>query len=287
MKTEAVLADLTQFQHALADHVGWLQRWYQAILHHGSIPDPSSESCPFAAWHRRNTEGRIAEYADFENAGMAHEFVHAMATQITERALAGHTVTTSDFEALMSAALAFGVAAQALEREVWRTLATFDPLTGLANRHIMRSQLLRERDRAIRHQKPLCLALADIDNFKAINDGFGHQFGDAVIREVADALTGAVRPYDIVYRYGGEEFLFCLPGADLETAVQVLQRVREAVAALVVTDKSGTWTKITCTFGVARLDANISVEDSIKNADRALYDGKRAGRNCVVSHAAG
>jgi len=282
MKTEAALADLSLLQQALAGHVGWLQRWYQAILHHGTIPDPASGQCPFGQWHARPDHGAIGQCAAFGPVGLEHEFVHAMAGQITERAAAGHTVTTSDFEALMSAALAFGTAAQELEREAWMNLATLDPLTGLANRQLMMSQLVRERDRAIRHKEALCVALADIDHFKAVNDRFGHQTGDNVLRAVADALNGAVRPYDIVYRFGGEEFLLCLPGASLDGATLVLERVRQTIVNLTLTEDSGTAVKVTATFGLAALGADISVEDSIKHADRALYQGKQGGRNRVV-----
>ena len=282
MKTEQALADLTAFQHALAGHVGWLQRWYQSVLHHGEIPDPASASCPFAQWHAQAGADGIGECAAFGPVGLEHEFVHAMAGQITERATAGHTVTTSDFEALMSSALAFGTAAQELEREAWKNLATLDPLTGLANRQLMMSQLVRERDRAIRRKEPLCVALADIDHFKSVNDRFGHQTGDEVLRAVANALNGTVRPYDIVYRFGGEEFLLCLPGASLDSAIQVLERVRLAVANLTLTEQSGSEVRITATFGLAEMGAGISVEDSIKHADRALYQGKQAGRDRVV-----
>jgi len=287
MKTEDVLADLTALQHALAGHVGWLQRWYQAVLHHGQIPDPASAHCPFALWHGKAIHGPMGECVAFDAVGREHEFVHVMAGQITERAAAGHKVTTSDFEALMSSALAFGTAAQELEREVWKNLATLDPLTGLANRQMMMSQLVRERDRAIRQKDPLCVALVDIDHFKSVNDRFGHQFGDDVLRAVATALSNTVRPYDIVYRFGGEEFLLCLPGTNQDNAVQVLERARLAIVNLGLTDDNGAPLIITATFGVTDLGADTSVEDSIKHADRALYEGKQAGRDRVVAYSGG
>ena len=284
MKTEEVLADLTALQQALAGHVGWLQRWYQAVLHHGQIPDPDSGACPIAQWHGRAAHGPMGECGAFAAVEHEHDFVHAMASQITERAAAGHKVTTSDFEALMSSSLAFGTAAQELEREVWKNLATLDPLTGLSNRQLMMTQLVRERDRAIRQKDPLCVALVDIDHFKSINDRFGHQFGDDVLRAVAGALNGTVRPYDIVYRFGGEEFLLCLPGTSMDNAVQALERVRHAIANLVLSPANGEKLTVTATFGVAALGAEISVEDCIKFADRALYQGKAAGRDRVVAY---
>lgn len=287
MKAEEAFASLTGFQHALAGHVEWLQKWYQAILHRGSgapIPPAGSGDCQFAAWLNAAAQGPLANFPGFGLLGEEHEAVHARAAQISARAEAGQTVTTSDYETLMGSVLSFGNAAQALEREVWKALATVDPLTGLANRQTMRSQLTGERDRAIRQRLPLTLALTDIDHFKKVNDTFGHAQGDNVLRAVAQVLRGAVRPYDVVYRYGGEEFLICLPGTNTESGIQVLDRIRQAIAALELTDDKGTPIPVTATFGLAGVDADTSVDDAIERADKALYDGKRQGRNRVISY---
>jgi diguanylate cyclase (GGDEF)-like protein len=286
MKAEDAFVSLTGFQHALAGHVEWLQKWYQAILHRadgGAIPDAAYIACPFHAWHAKEADGPLATFPGFAQLGEEHEAVHAKAQQISQRACAGQTITTSDYETLMGSVLAFGNVAQSLEREVWKALATVDPLTGLANRQTMRTQLTGERDRAIRQRLPLSLALADIDHFKKINDTFGHAQGDNVLRAVAQVLRNTVRPYDVVYRYGGEEFLICLPGTNTDTGTQALERIRAGVAALRLVDDKGRPIPVTATFGVAEVDADTSVDDAIERADKALYDGKRAGRNRVVA----
>jgi diguanylate cyclase (GGDEF)-like protein len=281
MKTEKALSDLTSFQRALTDHLVWLQQWYQAILYQGEIPDPTTESCPFCKWYSGPAADSLSKYEDFQTVRTEHEHMHSMACRFTERAASGHPLTTSDFETLMTTSLSFGAVTQTLEREVWKTLATLDPLTGLSNRQLMQTQLLRERDRAIREKKSLCIALADIDFFKNINDTYGHSTGDTVLREVSDVFSALLRPYDFVYRYGGEEFLFCLPGTSLETAIMALDRIREAVAKRPIYDANGGLIKVTITIGVAAINADISVEDCIVRADKALYSGKNAGRNCV------
>lgn len=287
MNTEQTLIDLACFQQALTDHIGWLQRWYQAVLHHGDIPGPGTADCPFQPWYLQAATGPFGDCDAFVPLGQAHDAVHARAGQITERVVAGHTVTTSDFETLMASVLAFGSAAQAVEREVWTVLASLDPLTGLANRRAMLNHLVSERDRSIRQKLPLCVALVDIDHFKKINDAYGHLRGDGVLRQVAGILSGAVRPYDTVYRYGGEEFLLCLPGTTLEAGAQILERLRQAIATILLEDASGAGTPVTATFGLAEIRADISVEDGIEHADRALYDGKRAGRNRVALYGLG
>jgi diguanylate cyclase (GGDEF)-like protein len=146
----------------------------------------------------------------------------------------------------------------------------------------MATHLIGERDRAIRLDQPCCIGLADIDHFKRVNDGFGHAAGDRVLRAVADALRGAIRPYDILYRYGGEEFLVCLPGASLPAGELVLDRMRQAVAALTLVAEDGRPIPVTATFGLAMLSADLSVEESFDQADTALYRGKIEGRNRVA-----
>jgi diguanylate cyclase len=287
MKAEEAFASLTGFQHALAGHVEWLQHWYQAVLHRdrdSAIPDPAAAACAFGRWLEKSGDSPLATFPGFGTLAAEHEAVHAKAAQISGRAAAGQTVTTSDYESLMTLVLSFGSAAQALEREVWKALATVDPLTGLANRQTMRAQLTGERDRAIRQRLPLSLALADIDHFKKINDTWGHAQGDRVLRAVAGVLRNTVRPYDVVYRYGGEEFLICLPGTSLETGRQALERIRHAIATLAVTDDRGEPIPVTATFGLAEVNADVSVDDAIEHADKALYDGKRSGRNMVVGY---
>lgn len=285
MKAEEAFAGLTGFQQALTGHVHWLRHWYQAILHRpesGAIFDAQAETCPFDHWLGGPAGAPLDDFSGFATMACEHHDVHERAAQISARVAAGQPVTSSDYEALMGAILAFGGAAQTLEREVWKTLATVDPLTGLANRRTMHQRLLGERDRALRQNQPLCVALADIDHFKKINDTHGHARGDTILREVAQVLRNFVRPYDEVFRYGGEEFLICLPGTCPTTAQTVLERIRQAIQAQCGITDEGAATLVTATFGVSEVTASTSVEDAIEHADRALYDGKRAGRNRVL-----
>ncbi|MGE5545460.1 MAG: diguanylate cyclase [Solirubrobacterales bacterium] len=283
VKPEDVFAHLTSFQHALAAHFDWLQRWYTAVVspQDGTIPPaPEAAACPFDHWCARSA-GLFSQFDGFGELKALHDEIHARAEEIAARA-AEAKVTTSDYEALMQSLITFGAAAQTVEREAWKVLATVDPLTGLANRHSMRTQLMKERDRTIRLRQPCGIALVDIDHFKKINDSFGHAQGDKVLRAVANLLGAAVRPYDVVYRYGGEEFLLCLPGADLTTGVTVCERIRRDIEALAITTDDGRPIPVTATLGVSQMRVDLSVEDTVELADRALYDGKRNGRNRVV-----
>lgn len=105
-------------------------------------------------------------------------------------------------------------------------LEELDPLTGLHNRHAMERELERERERFLRTKHPCCIALGDLDHFKQVNDSYGHGVGDRVLEASADCFLRHLRPYDSLYRYGGEEFLFCLPDADLKSARKIIERLR-------------------------------------------------------------
>lgn len=154
-------------------------------------------------------------------------------------------------------------------------LAVTDPLTGLANRRAFDDTLARESALAERGTRALSLALFDVDHFKAFNDGFGHPAGDVVLGQVAEHLRAASRAGDVVARVGGEEFAILLPGADLDGAVALAERVRELVAA-------GPWPNrpVTVSAGVAVCRTGDG-STLVAAADRALYQAKRLGRNRV------
>ena len=162
---------------------------------------------------------------------------------------------------------------QALER-----LAITDELTGLINRRGGESTIGNEIARAKRHRTPLTCVLIDIDRFKLVNDTFGHQVGDQVLRELSALFKRTVRTYDTVVRWGGEEFLLVLPGVSLEDAQRLADRIRRAVEAIEFPGAG----RITLSAGAAGLGLDYSFEEMLATADRRLYQAKSSGRNNVV-----
>ncbi len=158
--------------------------------------------------------------------------------------------------------------------------ATKDSLTGVHNRNAMDSTLAREVDLAHRHSNPLALLIADIDYFKRVNDTYGHSTGDEVIRSVAAAITASVRSSDIVFRYGGEEFMVLLSNTHKKGALLLAERIRRKVelSTLTCLDKP---VPATISLGVAWLELNDTHSSLFEKADAALYAAKTAGRNCV------
>ncbi len=154
-------------------------------------------------------------------------------------------------------------------------LARSDALTGLPNRRALDEVLPREMSRALRAGAPLCLAIVDIDHFKAYNDTHGHLAGDAVLRDCAAAWDQQLRGEDTILRFGGEEFLVVLPECDAEDAMEIVERLRRA-----------TPDEQTCSAGLARWRPGESVDDLVGRADKALYEAKEAGRDRLVSASA-
>ncbi|HWJ41862.1 MAG TPA: diguanylate cyclase [Solirubrobacterales bacterium] len=149
-----------------------------------------------------------------------------------------------------------------------QNLARHDALTGLPNRRVLQEMLPREMARARRNELPLCLAIVDIDHFKAYNDTHGHLAGDEVLRACAREWDSALRGEDTLVRFGGEEFLVVLPGTEPEQAAEVVERLRRQTPM-----------EQTCSAGLARWDQVESIDDLLRRADEALYLAKAGGRD--------
>lgn len=161
--------------------------------------------------------------------------------------------------------------------------ATTDPLTGLLNRRQYETLFRREQERVRRHAGKLSLCVTDLDHFKKINDEYGHDVGDQVLRHISDLFVETLRHTDIVGRFGGEEFILLLPDTDLDNAMVVIDRLREKLQASPI-EADGKEICITATFAVTEVTAeDVTIEDVIRRADKALYQGKEAGRNQVVA----
>jgi diguanylate cyclase (GGDEF)-like protein len=162
-----------------------------------------------------------------------------------------------------------------------RELATRDALTGLSNRRHLIDLALPEITRARDAGEAVSLLLADIDDFKQINDGYGHEAGDVVLTRASELFREACRNQDIIARWGGEEFLFLLPNTGTDDALQFAERVRARVADMPVTH-DGRAIAFTLSFGVALLMPDENLQDAIGRADNALYQSKTEGRNRVT-----
>ncbi len=161
-----------------------------------------------------------------------------------------------------------------------------DALTGMYNRRHMQRVLSAEMERSRRYAQPLCLALIDVDNFKTINDEYGHQVGDQVLKQLAGLIQSQARINETVARYGGEEIAVILPGADLKQAAWQAERLRSRIAAEELIVGDGDFNErisMTVSVGISQLSPQdgYRAEKLMERADRAMYTAKRNGRNRV------
>jgi diguanylate cyclase (GGDEF)-like protein len=168
--------------------------------------------------------------------------------------------------------------------------ATFEGLTGLYRRETILEVLDREWSRSQRYDRPLAVAVADLDRFKQVNDRFGHLGGDLVLQRVAAELAGLLRETDFIGRFGGEEFLVVLPETGLEGARGFAEKARRRLEEIEIRMENGARVRVTASFGVAsraevRGDARTRARALLAAADEALYAAKNAGRNRVVASA--
>jgi len=163
-----------------------------------------------------------------------------------------------------------------------RFAATHDFLTKLLNRSEILASMKRELSRCQREDRSTAIILADLDHFKRINDTLGHAAGDAVLKEVAERLQSDLRTYDLVGRYGGEEFLILLPNCDSITATRRADEIRNLVSRKAIITTFAT-VSATISMGVTVSDKSqsLAIEDLLHQADQAMYAAKEAGRNCV------
>jgi len=171
---------------------------------------------------------------------------------------------------------------QGLNQEL-RSLTRRDPLTGLGNRRALQQDLELLEERVARYGHRFCVALFDVDHFKAYNDTFGHPAGDQALRAVAGQLRGHLRKGDTVYRYGGEEFLCVFPEQSVEQGAYAVERMRRGLEQLAVPHPGSEHRVLTMSAGLAMLDParSGSAGDLLNEADEALYRAKQMGRNRV------
>jgi len=168
-------------------------------------------------------------------------------------------------------------------RDALRVQATHDPLTGLWNHAAIFDILRRELERAQRQRTSLGVVMADLDHFKQINDTYGHPAGDAVLCEATRRMQSAVRTYDSIGRYGGEEFLIVVPGAEEASTLQQAERLRASISKAPIKVNHSSAIPLTISLGVTAPaePAASNLESLLRAADLALYEAKRKGRNRV------
>jgi len=269
---------------AIDENAEWLQQWHRAIIC-GEEPDQRVVSeyarflSRFGSWMDLNKDQGLLDQSAFRALGRAHEDMHDFGRFLALKAAEGRAIPTVEYDAFEEKVRLFNTQARRIREAFRMAVSELDPLTGLQNRRIMMRVLDRERERALRTGAPCCIVLADIDHFKAVNDTHGHVAGDHVLRTVAGRFLANLRPYDELFRDGGEEFLICLPSANAERAVEIVERLRLSLSDVPVSLLDGADLPLTASFGLCLATEEIPLKQPIEFADLALYKAKDGGRN--------
>lgn len=277
---------VAQLKESLYNH----QQWHGALIRalvcklpsdkHDTNPAAHTE-CRFGQWYYGKAPEKLRKHPGFIALGDEHQRMHHLARLLLIAAEEGNPVAALDFDNFANALERLRLEIFALERELEDSLFNHDALTGAITRFGI-LPMLREQQELVKRHAQLCyVAMMDLDNFKAINDLHGHAAGDQVLAASVQYLIRHLRPYDKVFRYGGEEFLLCLPYTELTPGYDRVTELNEGLAALRIDIGGKEPVHISASFGLALLDPDAPVETTIDRADKALYAAKSAGRNCV------
>jgi diguanylate cyclase (GGDEF)-like protein len=289
MDPTALRKSLDQLDQALHDHAHWQQNLIRAIVCRlpcdpNDLDERAHRQCRFGRWYYEQAPVELWEQPAFAAIEAEHKRLHQVAAGMLREAATGAPVSRAGYDDFVTGGERLHLELDSLRHAIAGSLRDRDALTGAHGRIEMLPTLREWRELARRNVQQCCIAFMDLDHLKEINDRHGHVVGDRVLAGVVRHVTEHLRPYDKVFRYGGDEFLISLSGADLEIGKKVIGHIREQIAAApAIASPDGQPIATTASFGLALLEPDISVEDSIDRADKALLVAKAAGRNRVCS----
>lgn len=277
---------LSELDQALFNHERWCEEINRTLIcalppDERDVAGDAHRHCRFGQWLYGAGAEKLSGHPSFKEIKDAHERMHRLTSEMLGVTATDERVPLDLYERFINSLNQMRLEILTAKRELEEGVYNLDPLSGAASRIGMLTRL-REQQALVKRGIHSCsIAMTDFDHFKRVNDSHGHAAGDQVIAEVAKLIMSNMRPYDMLFRYGGEEFLICEPDTDLETGYEMLDRLRKEIAELKFDDGHGHSFQITASFGLVLLDPDIPVERSIERADAAMYAAKKAGRNRV------
>lgn len=271
----------------ITNHETWIGKVHQSLICGSSHSNPADLCedahchCKFGQWLNSPDTTEFNQIATFKSVVDKHRQMHSLARTILIKSENRQNITEGEYAEFTSHAMAFKLDVRNLQYELMSQVCVVDHLTGAWNRYAMYSKLHQEKERVARTGHSCTICMMDIDYFKSVNDNHGHKVGDQVLRAVIDFCRSSLRKYDSIYRYGGEEFLFCLPDAELDEVQTIIDRLCANLRTHPIPLASGVNLFVTASFGIAKLMDESSVEDIIQAADHALLCAKERGRDRV------
>ncbi|GAB3039838.1 hypothetical protein GCM10027285_25490 [Oleiagrimonas citrea] len=274
----------SQLKQALYNHEHWHKDIIRTIvcgLNHDQrdVAPDAHKLCRFGQWYYSDVTENLREHQAFTAMEFEHKRMHQIAAHMLQEVDAGHAIEVTEYDNFASALDRLRLELMSMNREIDESLYRTDTLTGAENRTGMLAALREMQALVFRMSQSCTLAMLDIDHFKNVNDTYGHIVGDDVLAGSVRVIRDILRPYDRIFRFGGEEFLIVLPYTNIEAGWDITERLRRKLADSVLTTVNGADVKVTVSIGLAELDASLNVELSIDRADHAMFAAKNGGRN--------
>ncbi len=279
---------LDELEEATREHEAWYQDLLRSIVCRttAAVDDFDGERhryCRFGEWYYGSASENLREERAFGAIESEHRRLHRVAARVLRATAANETVSTEDYDELVAGSEKLRTEIDTLRHQIEAALRNRDPLTGALGRGEILPTLRDACELSRRGVQQACLAFMDIDHFKDINDRYGHRAGDDVLTNAVRYVSGHLRAYDRMFRYGGDEFLLLLPGVHIEVAHRLVDRLRAGLArTALAANEAGLPIRATASFGVTTLEPDLTAEESVDRADKALLVAKSAGRNRVV-----
>lgn len=283
----------TQLEDVIAEieqAIEWHQSWYKNLLRCLIADTPANEQdladnahnfCRFGQWFNKLPDQTIKLHPHFSEIASAHKKMHQGAKVLLSLKESKTVIPVNLLDQFHADLDRLRELFDCLIDEFTEVLHTRDPLTGASNRTNLLENLQKEHELCNRKSLSCALIMIDLDHFKQVNDEFGHAAGDKVLIALVKCIKSQLRKYDQLYRYGGEEFLVCLPQTELDDAKSFSERLRAGVEALKIDISSDNHINVTGSFGVTLISADDNIETAIERADEAMYQAKKSGRNRV------
>lgn len=284
IKREDLGKMISQLDQSLYNHRQWLYALVRILIcklppDKHDLSEDAFKECRFGQWYYTEAFGTLKDHEGFKALGEEHRRMHLIATELLELMINGMEISPDKYDNFSNSVERLRLEIAALKQELEDLLYNRDFLTGLITRVNILPLLREYHEMSKRKVHSFCVVMADLDNFKSINDNYGHAAGDKVLCSVARFLLKNLRPYDKVFRYGGEEILFCLQDIELPQAFELIERLRKNLEEYKIDIGGEKTAQLTASFGIALLDPYAPIEASIENADKAMYFAKKAGRN--------
>lgn len=277
---------LVQINQAIDSHDQWYHQLVRTLIcklrpDQRDLADDSHKLCRFGQWYYQYSDPALRNHPTFAAIENEHRLLHEQVSSLLQVSMVQEKpIDVRSFDRFANTLERMRLQLYSLKYEIEGELNNLDPLTGTYNRFGMLALLREQQELVARGVSACSLAMLDIDFFKQVNDQYGHRMGDHALAHIASTMLKGLRPYDKLFRYGGEEFVILFPNTTPETALLVAERMRQHVESTPV-DINGLPVRMTVSIGIAAIDANAGVEISIGQADSAMYAAKQSGRNQV------